>query len=252
MPLRRRESLQRTSLAGSRGADLGNSHRARPRWAGQRHSAFRKSLRPRVRAASGHDDAGEGLAALTRRRIPSRQPWVRAAGRRVAPNRGARCFDGYDNRRRQPITEGQDWGASSPDRLLTEIDRQHRSSDDGGWHRDSCRPSEQRLPSSPVHTEGDGIPVAHAQKIIRRWEFRKFRAPRACTGTVVLAFDPALLTRSGDRSWRCTRLAPCAAGRLARPAASWRRRPPAQGSARSVASGGSYRSTTKAILQCTL
>src|SRR5918997_2613131 len=47
-------------------------------------------------------------------------------------------------------------------------------------------------------------------------------------------------------------LAPCAAGRLARPAASWRRRAPADGSARSVADGGIYRSTTKAILQCTL
>ena len=51
-------------LAGSRGADLGNLHRARPGWAWQRDSACRKLLRPRVRAARGNDDVGEGLAAL--------------------------------------------------------------------------------------------------------------------------------------------------------------------------------------------
>ena len=122
------------------------------------------SLRPRVRAVSGDDDGGESLAApngdgsrVDRRGFGPLDDVSLGTAECDAVMATITCGA-------KPITEGQDWGASSLDRSLTEVDRQRQSSDDGGWHRDSCRSSEQRRLSSPVHIEGDGIPVSHAYK----------------------------------------------------------------------------------------
>jgi hypothetical protein len=84
-----------------------------------------------VRTASGADDAGEGLAALNgdesrvdRRGFGPLDDVSLGTAERDAVS--ATITAGA-----KPTTKGQDQRASSVDRLLTEIDRQRRSSDDG-------------------------------------------------------------------------------------------------------------------------
>ncbi len=80
---------------------------------------------------------------------------------------------------------------------------------------------------------------------------RRAGGPARCSPRTTRENPPSVAPardKPGDAQRACTRC-----GRLTdTPAASWHRRAPAEGPARSAALGGIYRSTTKAILQCTL